>query len=60
MAYYSQPGSYIKDKVIVILKRSNYAIKKESEYAAVIDTSNLVAKKDFTALKSGADLLDIE
>ena len=40
MAYYSQPGSYIKDKVIVILKRSNYAIKKESEYAAVIDTSD--------------------
>ena len=60
MAYYSQPGSYIKDKVIVILKRSNYAIKKESEYAADIDTSNLVAKKDFTALKSEADLLDIE
>ena len=60
MAYYSQPGSHIKDKVIVVLKRSNYAIKKESEYAAVIDTSDLVAKKDFTALKSGADLLDIE
>ena len=40
MAYYSQPGSHIKDKVIVVLKRSNYAIKKESEYAAVIDTSD--------------------
>ena len=36
---------------------SNYATKKELEHATGIDTSDLVAKKDFDALKSGVDNL---
>ena len=45
MIYYSELDSYIKDKVKVVLDLSNYATKKELEYATGIDTYNLAAKK---------------
>ena len=39
---------------------TNYVTKKELEKAGGIDTSGLAAKKDFNALKAGADKLDIK
>ena len=59
MSYYPQPGSHIRDKVKVVLDLSNYATKKELEHAVGIDTSDLAAKKDSTALKAEVDKLDI-
>ena len=38
---------------------SNYATKKELKHATSIDTSDLAAKKDFTALKAEVDKLGI-
>ena len=57
MSYY--PDSHIKDKVKVLLDLSNYATKKELEHATGVDTSDLVAKKDFIASKSEVDMLDV-
>ena len=59
MSYYPEPDRHIRDKVKVVLDLSNYAIKKELDYAARIDTSDLAAKKDFIALKAEVDKLDI-
>ena len=59
MSYYSEPDSNIRDKIKVLLDLSNYATKKELEYATGIDASNLVVKKDFIALKAKVDKLDI-
>ena len=39
--------------------KSNYATKEESDHATGADTYDLAAKKDFIALKSKADKLDI-
>ena len=38
---------------------SNYATKKELKHTVGVATSNLVAKKDFIALKAEFDKLDI-
>ena len=38
---------------------SNYATKKELKHTVRVATSNLVAKKDFIALKAEFDKLDI-
>ena len=38
---------------------SNYATKKELDHATGVDTSDLDAKKNFTALKAEVDKLDI-
>ena len=59
MSYYPKPVSHIRDKVKVVLDLSNYATKKELEYTTGIDASNLTAKKDFIALKTEVDKLDI-
>ena len=59
MSYYPESDRHIRDKVKVVLDLSNYAIKKELDYAARIDTSDLAAKKDFIALKAEVDKLDI-
>ena len=59
MSYYPEPDRHIRDKVKVVLDLSNYAIKKELDYAARIDTSDLAAKKGFIALKAEVDKLDI-
>ena len=59
MIYYRESDSIIKDKVKVVLDLSNYATKKQSEYATDINTSDLSAKKDFIALKAEVDKLDI-
>ena len=47
--YYLEPDSNIRDI---------YATKKELEHSTGIDTSDLAAEKDFTALKAKVDKLD--
>ena len=59
MSYYPEPDSHIRDKVKVVLDLSMYTTKKELEHATSIDASDLAAKKDFTALKTEVDKLDI-
>ena len=44
MSYYQKPDSRILDKVKVVLYFSNYATKKELNYTARFDTSDLPAK----------------
>ena len=56
MSYYPEPDNH---KVKVILDLPNYATKKELEHTAGIDTSDLAATKDFVALKTEVDKLDI-
>ena len=58
MNHYPEPDSHIRDKVKVVLELSNYGTKK-LEHATVFDTSDLVTKKYFIALKPEADKLDI-
>ena len=43
----------------VVLDLSNYATKKELEHATGLDTSDLATKKDFIALNTEADKLNI-
>ena len=43
----------------VVLNLSNYATKKELNDATGVDTSSLAAKRDFNALKTELDTLDI-
>ena len=59
MSYYPEPDSHIKDKVKLVSDLSNYATKIELEHATDADTSDLAAKKDFTALKAEFDKFDI-
>ena len=59
MSYYPEPDSHIRDKVKVVLDLSNYVTKKELEHATCIDTSDSAAKKDFIALKTEVDKLEI-
>ena len=60
MSYYPEPDSNIRDKVKVVFKLSNYATKNESIDAIVVDTSNLVAKSDFSVLKAEVGKLTIK
>ena len=59
MSYYPEPDSHVRDKAIVVLDLSQYTTKKELEHATAADTSDLVAKKDFIALKAAVDKFDI-
>ena len=59
MSYYPEPDSHIRDKVKVVLDLSDYATKKELEYATGIDMSDLAAKKDVIALKAEVDKLTL-
>ena len=59
MSCYPEPDAHIRDKVKVVLDLSNYATKKELDHATGVETSDLVAKEDFTALKAEVDKLDI-
>ena len=59
MNYYVEPGSHIRDKVKVVLDLTNYATKKDLDYATGVDTSDVTAKKDFIVLKAEVDKLDI-
>ena len=52
MSYYPEPGIHIRDKVKVVLDFSNYATKKELSNDTGVDTSILVAKSKFIALKA--------
>ena len=55
MSYYPESDSHITDKNKVVLKLPNYATKKELDHATDVDTSDLVPKKDFIALKAEVD-----
>ena len=52
MSYYPEPNSHIRSKVKVVLGVTNYATKKESEYATDIETSDSAAKKRFYCFQS--------
>ena len=60
MNYYSETDSHIKDYSKVLLLLLNYVTKKDLKYATGFDTSNLAAKREFTALKTETDKLDID
>ena len=55
MNYYPEPDSHIRNKVKVASDLSHNATKKKLDHATSIDTSDLAAKKDFTALKAEVD-----
>ena len=57
MSYYQEPDSHTRDKVVLDL--SNYATKTELDHAASVYIFDLPARKDFIALKSEVDKLDI-
>ena len=59
MSYCPEPGSHIRDKDKGALNLSNYATNKELDNATCVDSSDLAVKKDFIALKSKVDKLDI-
>ena len=59
MSYYPEPDNHIREKVKVVLQLSSYATKKELEHATGIDAFDLVAKKDFIALRVEVNKLDI-
>ena len=59
MSYYPEPVIHITYKVKVVLDLSNYALKKELDYATGVDTSDLAGKKNFIALKAEVGKLDI-
>ena len=59
MSYYPEPDSHNRDKVKVVLCLLDYATKKELKDGALVDISNLAAKRDFIALKADIDKLDI-
>ena len=59
MIYYPEPGSHIRDKVKIVIDLSSYATNKKLEEDTGVDTFDLAAKKDFTALKAEADKLNI-
>ena len=47
MSNYPEPGSHIRFKVNVVIDVSNYATRKELDYATGFDISDLSAKKRF-------------
>ena len=59
MSYYLESDFHIIGKVKVLLDLSHYPAKKESDHATGVETSDLAAKKHFTALKAEIDKLDI-
>ena len=65
MTYYPETDSHIRDKVKVVLALSNYDTKIRTCYRhwyilfILIDTSDLAAKKDVTALKVKVGKLEI-
>ena len=56
--YCPEPDSHIRDNVKVVLDLSNYATKKEADYATDVNISDLAFKKGFIALKAEVDKLD--
>ena len=59
ISYYSEPDSHISDKFKAVLDLTNYATIKELEHTTDIDKFDLAAKKDFIAMKTEVDKLDI-
>ena len=60
MSYYPEPDSHIRDKGKIVLDLASYTTKKELEHDTRFGTFDLVAKKDFIALKGEVDKLDID
>ena len=58
MTYYPEPDSHIRDKAKVVLNLLNY-FTKTIKCATGFDTFDLMAKKDFIALKAEVHQLDI-
>ena len=58
MSYYPKSDSHIRAKGNLALDLWNYATKKELNDDAIVDTSNLAAKRDSMALKAGINKLD--
>ena len=54
--YYLEPDSHIRNKIKVELDLWNYLLKRIRTY---VDTSDLAAEKDFIALKTEVNKLDI-
>ena len=50
--YYPEPDSHIRDNVKVVLDLSNYATKKEVDYATDVNASDLAFKKRFYCFES--------
>ena len=59
MSYYPEPAIHVRYKVKVVLDLSNYALKKELDYATGVDTPDLAGKKNFIVLKAEVGKLDI-
>ena len=59
MSYYPETDSHIRDEGKVVLDLSNYTTKKGLDHTTGVDTSDLAAKKDFSALKAEVHKLDI-
>ena len=59
MNYYPEPGSHTIDRVKVVLGWSNYVPKKNKIMLPGVDTSDLIVKKYFIALKAQVDKLGI-
>ena len=59
MSYSPETDSHIRDEVKIVLDWSNYATTKELDHPTGIDMSDLATKKDFIALKTEVDKLDI-
>ena len=54
--YHLEPDSHIRNKIKVELDLRNYLLKRIRTY---VDTSDLAAEKDFIALKTEVNKLDI-
>ena len=59
ISYYSEADSHISDKFKAVLDLTNYATIKELEHTTDIDKFDLATKKDFIAMKTEVDKLDI-
>ena len=60
MSFCLKSGNHIRDKANIVLDLSNYATKKEiKDDTTGANTSNLVTKSNFIALKAEVDKLDI-
>ena len=59
MSFCPKSGNHIRDKANIVLDLSNYATKKEiKDDTTGANTSNLVTKSNFIALKAEVDKLD--
>ena len=60
MIYFSELNNHIRDKAKEVLDLWSYATKKKLNDSAGVDRSSLVAKTNSIALKTKADMLDLD